>query len=137
MTDKLKSKLIIILVAIVFIVALIIGAFIINKSKINSNWQEAKSADEIVISNKDSDQVKIEKIQKKIELLNSEIEKKQEELKPEIDKLNSLYEENVKAIIESKGTTEDVENTDNVETNQEEETESVEETPTEETDEEV
>ena len=95
MAEKLKGKtLYIVIIAVAVILVLIIGGIIIKKVSANS-WKKATSADSIVINEKDSTEVKTEKIQKKIELINQDIEKIQLKLNPELEKLNKLYEDYV------------------------------------------
>ncbi len=96
MAEKLKGKtLYIIIIAVAAVLVLIIGGIIINKVVGKNSWKKATSADSIVVNEKDSTEVKTEKIQKKIELINQDIEKIQVRLNPELEKLNKLYEEYV------------------------------------------
>lgn len=95
MAEKLKGKtLYIVIIAVAVILVLIIGGIIIKKVSANS-WKKATSAEAIVINEKDSTEVKTEKLQKKIELINQEIEEIQLRLNPELEKLNKLYEDYV------------------------------------------
>ena len=104
MAEKLNSKsLKIILIAVAVIVILIIGFAVIKMVKNNNSWKEAKNADDIVIKDNDSNEVKAEKLQKKIELINADIEEIQLKLNPELEKLNKLYEEYVAAMNENQG----------------------------------
>ena len=64
MAEKLKGKtLYIVIIAVAVILVFIIGGIIIKKVSANS-WKKATSADSIVINEKDSTEVKTEKIQK-------------------------------------------------------------------------
>lgn len=105
MAKKKKSINIgIIIVAIIVVLALGFGIYKIIQ---RNNIQSAKSANDIVLNDKDSDDLKKEKISKKIELLNQEIEKIKAETEPEVQKLDKLYEEYVSAMNEQQtGTTE-------------------------------
>ncbi|MBR3002071.1 MAG: hypothetical protein IKF38_00645, partial [Clostridia bacterium] len=89
--------------AVAVIVILIIGFAVIKMVKNNNSWKEAKNADDIVIKDNDSNEVKAEKLQKKIELINADIEEIQLKLNPELEKLNELYEEYVTAMNENQG----------------------------------
>ena len=101
MADKLKNKSFIIIAVAAAVVVLILGIAIFKVVQSKNAWKDAKRAEDIVISEKDSKEVKAEKIQKKIELLNEDIEKIQVKLNPELEKLNSLYEEYVNAMNEN------------------------------------
>ena len=104
MAEKLNNKsLKILLIAVAVIVILIIGFAVIKMVKNNNSWKEAKNADDIVIKDNDSNEVKAEKLQKKIELINADIEEIQLKLNPELEKLNELYEEYVTAMNENQG----------------------------------
>lgn len=95
-----KSLKIIIIAAIaVVVLILVIAMAIVIKNK--NSWKDATDYKDITISEKDSDQVKSEKLQKKLELLNQEIEKMQLSLNPELEKMNSLYEEYVNVLNET------------------------------------
>lgn len=101
MAEKMdKKSLTIVIIAIVAIIVVLIVGFSVFKIAKSNSWKDAKSAEDIVISDKDSNEVKIEKLQKKIELLNGDIEKIQLELNPELEKLNTLYEEYVSTMNE-------------------------------------
>lgn len=102
MASKIEGKsLKIIIIAAVAIVVLILVFAIFRVVKSNNSWKDATDYKSITISDKDSDEVKIEKLQKKIELINEEIEKMQLELNPELEKLNTLYEEYVNTMNQS------------------------------------
>ena len=74
MAEKLKGKSLYIIIAVAVVIVLIIGFAVVKKVQSNS-WRKATSAEAIVINDKDSNEVKAEKLQKKIELLNADIEK--------------------------------------------------------------
>ena len=96
MAEKLKGKtLYIVIIAVAVILVLIIGGIVIKNVISKNSWRKATSADSIVVNEKDSTEVKTEKIQKKIELINQDIEKIQLKLNPELEKLNKLYEDYV------------------------------------------
>ncbi len=111
---KAKTKqgvpVIAILLVIVVIVA-IVAVVIYNRNKnpevandgtqVNQYAAKAKNADDIKIKDSDSNEVKIEKIQGKLELLNKEIDQKQSDLNTETEKLNKLYEQYVSIMNES------------------------------------
>lgn len=97
MAEKTNGKSLnigIIIIAIIVVVAVGFGIFKLANNN-NSNWKEAKSQQDIVINDSDSKEIKVEKLQKKIELINQDIEKVQEKIDPELKNLNSLYEEYV------------------------------------------
>lgn len=96
-----KMNVAIIVIAILVVIAMAFGIYKIAFSN---------PADSIVISDKDSDTQKIEKMQNKIELLNQKISKLQEKMDPELEKLNRLYEEYT-SIISQFQTTETTETT--------------------------
>lgn len=98
MEEKRRGKFIIIIVIVILIIAIGLGVFFYFNNKKNNEWREAKSVEEIVINDKDSKKVKIEKIQKKIELLNAQIDQIQLRLNPELEKLNSFYEDYVQEV---------------------------------------
>lgn len=83
------------IIIIVIIVVIAVGFGIFKLANNNSNWKEAKKYQDIEIKDSDSKEVKVEKLQKKIELINQNIDKVQEKIDPELKKLNSLYEEYV------------------------------------------
>lgn len=105
--EKLKEKkLLLIVIAVGIIITLtIVGICIYQNGKNEEDIEEetstnpyvldAKKADDIKINDSDSKEVKIEKIQGKIEILNREIEKKQEKVDIELERVNKLYEEYV------------------------------------------
>lgn len=95
MAEKLKNKTFIIIIVAAIVVVLILGIAIFKVVSSKNSWKKATNADDISISEKDSNEVKAEKLQKKIELINEEIEKMQVKLNPELEKLNALYEEYV------------------------------------------
>lgn len=101
MAEKLKGKPLYIIIAVVAAIVVLIISFAIVKKVQNNSWKKATSAEAIVISDKDSNEVKAEKLQKKIELINADIEKIQVKLNPELEKLNSLYEEYVNVMNEN------------------------------------
>ncbi|MBR3163116.1 MAG: hypothetical protein IKF17_03335 [Clostridia bacterium] len=90
MSGKIK-KIVIIVVAI--IVVLSVAFIVYGKTRNNKEWQNATAASEIVINESDSKDIKIKKIEKKIELLNSEIQEYNNQIEPEVEELNKLYEE--------------------------------------------
>lgn len=110
-------------VLVIVVIVAIVAVVIYNKNKkpevaadgtqVNQYAANAKNADDIKIKDSDSDEVKIEKIQGKLELLNKEIDEKQSSLDTETEKLNKLYEQYVSIMNESQtgvstnGTTED------------------------------
>ena len=115
--QKAKTKrkqqgvpLIAIVLVIVVIVA-VVAIVIYNRNKepeiaadgtqVNQYAAKAKNADDMKINDIDSNEVKIEKIQGKLELLNKEIDEKQSEIDTETQKLNKLYEEYVSIMNES------------------------------------
>ena len=75
----------------------------------------ADSADDIKIKDSDSTEVKIEKIQGKLELLNKEIDEKQGEMDSKSSELNNLYEEYVSVMNESQTGVTAEEGTENIE----------------------
>lgn len=110
MAEKLKDKSFKIIIAVaVAIVALIIIFAVFKVVKSNNAWKNATKAEDVVIKDKDSNEVKAEKIQKKIELINKDIEEIQLRLNPELEKLNGLYEEYVSVMNEFQTGTETVE----------------------------
>lgn len=112
MAEKLKGKtLYIVIIAVAVVLVLIIGGIIIKNVASKNNWKNATSADAIVINEKDSTEVKTEKLQKKIELINEEIDNIQLKLNPELEKLNDLYEEYVNVMNGNQTVTETVEET--------------------------
>lgn len=112
--SKKKSKqgipIIPIIIVVVVIVA-IVGVFIYNKNKkteitedgtqVNQYAAKAKNADDIKIKDSDSKEVKIEKIQGKLELISKEVDEKQAQIDSETEELNKLYEEYVNIMNES------------------------------------
>lgn len=108
--EKKGVPVIVIILAIVIIalIAYVIYNNVANKQKvaedgtlINQYAANAKSADDIKIKDSDSEEVKIEKIQGKLELLNKEIDEKQEEINKEREELNKLYEKYVSVMNQS------------------------------------
>ena len=96
MAEKTNGKSLNYIIIVVGIIAVLLVGFIIFKVvKNNNSWREAKNEESIVIKDKDSKEVKIEKLQKKIELINEDIEDIQVKINPELDKMNQLYEEYV------------------------------------------
>lgn len=93
MNKKAKIKSISIIVVILIIV--IVTGFAIYKVLQNNNWKNASEVEDIIIKDSDSDDVKIQKIQTKIELINKDINGIQEKLNIELQKMNDLYEEYV------------------------------------------
>lgn len=59
----------------------------------NPYAKKAKTAEDIKINEDDSDEVKVEKIQGKLELMNKEISKKQAVIEAENEVLSKLYEQ--------------------------------------------
>ena len=112
---KQKSKksvpvLPIIIAVVVIAVICIIVYNVINNGKqevgedgtlVNQYAANAKSADDIKIKDSDSNEVKIEKIQGKLELLNKEIEEKQAQMDSKNSEINTLYEEYVSVMNEN------------------------------------
>ena len=94
MEEKTNVKSIFYVVAIVVVIAILAGAYFLIKN----NTGSVKDVDKIVIKENESDEEKIAKLQKKIELLNERINKIQEEINPELEKINDLYEEYVNAM---------------------------------------
>ena len=69
--EKKKSiNLVVVIIAIIVIILIVLG---IVKIVQNNDWKNATESDQIEIKESDSDQVKVEKMQKKIELLNQDI----------------------------------------------------------------
>lgn len=100
MSEKTNGKSISFVAVIIVIIILLLAVFGIYNLVISNNWKYAKKAEDIVINDNDSDDVKLKKIQSKIELLNEDIEKIQEELNTELNKMNTLYEEYVSVMNE-------------------------------------
>lgn len=111
---KAKSKQgvpVIAVVLVIVVIVAIIAIVVYNKNKkpdiaddgtqVNQYAANAKSSDDIKIKDSDSDEVKIEKIQGKLELLNKEINEKQSEIDTETQELNKLYENYVSIMNES------------------------------------
>lgn len=106
-----KGVPVIAIVLVIVVIVAIVAVIIYNRNKepeigadgtpINQYAANAKSSDDIKIKDSDSNEVKIEKIQGKLELLNKEINEKQSEIDTETDKLNKLYEEYVSIMNES------------------------------------
>ena len=100
-----------IMVAIVVIAVVCVIVYnVINNGKqevgedgtiVNQYAANAKSSDDIKIKDSDSSEVKIEKIQGKLELLNKEIDGKQAEIDLGTSELNKLYEEYISVMNES------------------------------------
>lgn len=95
-----KNKSIIVIIVIAIIAVLLIG-YGVSKLIANHNIETAKSSKDIVVKDSDSKELKIKKIEKKIELINQEIDAVQSATKPELEKLNKLYEEYVSTMNES------------------------------------
>ena len=91
MAEKNKKKSINLIVIIIAIVVIALIVFGIVKVVQNNNWKNATEVDQIEIKESDSDQIKVEKMQKKIELLNKDIGTLQEKLNQELEKMNGLY----------------------------------------------
>lgn len=99
------------IVLVIVVIVAIIAIVVYNKNKkpdiaddgtqVNQYAASAESSDDIKIKDSDSDEVKIEKIQGKLELLNKEIDEKQSEVDTETQKLNKLYENYVAIMNES------------------------------------
>lgn len=103
-SEKLKEKKwLLLVIGIVIIILIIVGVRMSQNTKEQEDIQDeissnpyvakAKKADDIQIKDSDSKEVKIVKIQGKIELLNKEIDQKQEKMDIELEKVNKLYEE--------------------------------------------
>ena len=110
--EKKKGVPIVLIVLVLVIVALIIYGVVSHLSKekvtedgtlVNQYAQGAKDADDIKIKNSDSKEVKIEKLQGKIELINKEIDEKQAKIDEKNTELNKLYEDYVNIMNESQG----------------------------------
>ena len=87
-----SDSIIAIIVGIVVIVAVIFGIYkLVN----NDGWKDATTVEEVVIKESDSDDVKVEKLQKKIQLLTTDIDKIQSEVNTKLEEMNNLYEEYV------------------------------------------
>jgi len=102
--EKLKEKKwLLLIIGIIIIIVIMVGVRMSQNTKkqedirdetsTNPYVAKAKKADDIQIKDSDSKEVKIEKIQGKIELLNKEIDEKQEKIAIELEKVNKLYEE--------------------------------------------
>lgn len=87
-----KANIGIIIIAVIIVIAVGFGIY---KMLQGNNIAGAKKSADIVISESDSKEVKIQKLQKKLELVNKEIEKVEAESAPELEKINKLYEEYV------------------------------------------
>ncbi len=108
---KQQGVPVIAIVLVIVVIVAIVAIVIHNKNKepdiasdgtqVNQYAANAKNADDIKIKDSDSNEVKIEKIQGKLELLNKEIDEKQSEIDTETQKLNKLYEEYVSIMNES------------------------------------
>lgn len=105
-----------IVIALVVVGVVVIGLFILTNK---GDYKNAKSADEIRISNSDSTELKVEKIQKKIEFLNREIDELQGKINPELEKLNSLYEEYINLTNQNRPSEPEVEETNSQESSEE------------------
>ena len=110
--EKKKGVPIVVIILAVVIVALIIYGLVSHFSKkersedgtlVNEYAQGAKDADDIKIKDNDSKEVKIEKIQGKLELINKELDEKQAKIDAENGELNKLYEDYVNIMNESQG----------------------------------
>lgn len=110
--EKKKGVPIVVIILAVVIVGVIIYGIASHFSKkevtedgtlVNEYAQGAKDADDIKIKNSDSKEVKIEKLQGKIELINKEIEEKQAKIDEKTTELNKLYEDYVNIMNESQG----------------------------------
>ena len=85
------------IVLVIVVIVAIIAVVVYNKNKkpatgedgtpINQYAANAKSADDIKIKDSDSKDVKVEKIQGKLELLNKEIDEKQSQIDEETGKI--------------------------------------------------
>ncbi|MBR3163114.1 MAG: hypothetical protein IKF17_03325 [Clostridia bacterium] len=89
-----KQKIIKIIGIAVVIVVIILDFATVNKLRGKNSWQNAKSADKVEIKEKDSNEVKADKVQKKIDILTEEINNLQNELDSKLEELNNLYAEN-------------------------------------------
>ncbi len=108
MAEKKTNKKGIPVVAIILVVVVIVAVvgILVNKAgskDVAENGQttnqyaaKAKNADDIKIKDSDSVEVKREKIEGKIELINKEIDKKQAAIDEETKKVSAMYEEYVK-----------------------------------------
>ena len=93
MAEKKKSLNIgVIIIAVIIVLAVGFGVYKILQG---NNVIGAKKSADIVISESDSKETKIQKLQKKLELVNKEIEKVEADTAPELEKINKLYEEYV------------------------------------------
>jgi len=99
-----KKQMPIMIIAIAVIVVLVVGIIIWKVSSggsseenanVNKYAAKARSVEDIKINDNDSTEVKIQKLQGKIELLNKEINEKQEEINKESEKVNKMYEDKV------------------------------------------
>lgn len=94
---KTVNKKMVLILAIVVLLVVIFG---ITKFIASNNWKNAKKVEDIEIKESDSKEIKIEKIQAKIRILNEQIGELEEKRKVESEKMNTLYEEQVEAMRE-------------------------------------
>ena len=99
-TSKQKKKPVKLIAIIVAIIVVIIAGVLIYRQFGENSWKKATKAEEIIIQEKDSKDVKKQKIQAKIELINKDIGKIDEELNIELEKMNKLYEEYINVMNE-------------------------------------
>ena len=101
MAEKTKAKaksnkgIVIVIIAIIVIVAIGFGIYKLvgGATKEDNSWQEATNVEDIVINESDSEEVKVEKLQSKIDLLTTEITEVENQLNTELEKMNSLCQE--------------------------------------------
>lgn len=100
-TSKANQAKSINLVAVLIAIAVVIAlGFGIGRVIQGNSWKNASKAEDIQIKDSDSQEVKVEKIQAKIDLLRKDIEKLQGELKTETEKMQNLYQEYTTAMAE-------------------------------------
>ena len=109
------------IVVIAIIVVLLIAGVVIwmmtgkgttggtETGEVNKYAQHARTAEDIKIKENDPQDVKVEKLQGKIEILTNQIDKKQEEITKESEAVSKLYDEYVSIMNQYQtGTTEEV-----------------------------
>lgn len=96
---KNKQRVSIVLIIVIITVVVLAGVGI-YKLVTRDDWHNAKTVDEIVINADDSDEVKLEKLQAKVDLINKDINSLQEKLNIELDTMNELYKEYVQVMNE-------------------------------------
>lgn len=93
MIKKIKRKVNLKLIIIILIILIALIVFSTYKLIETNSWKNATKVEDIIIKESDSDDVKVEKLQAKIELLNEEINTTEEIYIEALEKMNSLMEE--------------------------------------------